>query len=67
MKEKLNTWLKKKLTRWVIANYPFDAVVKTKTIKYYLVYVKKGKIREWRMYDENHNRVHPQTKDLLNA
>lgn len=63
MKERFNNWLKKKLTRWVIANYPFQATTETKIINYRLVYVKKGKLREWRMYDENNNRCYSEKPD----
>jgi hypothetical protein len=33
--------------------------------KYYLIKIKKGKIRETRLYDENHNRIHNFTTDIL--
>lgn len=51
----MNRLIKKILTNWVLKNYPFDVVVKTKIIK--TIFVKKGKIREWRSYDKNHNRI----------
>jgi len=51
----MNYLLKKILTKWVLKNYPFMVTTKVKIIK--TIYVKKGKIREWRSYDENHNRI----------
>ena len=51
----MNKLLKKILTKWVLKNYPF--AVTTKVNKVYTIFVKKGKIREWRSYDENHNRI----------
>lgn len=51
----MNYLLNKILTKWVLKNYPFMVTTKVKIIK--TIYVKKGKIREWRFYDENHNRI----------
>ena len=50
MKAKVNTWLKNKLTKWVMKNYPF--LITTQVDKYETVYVKKGRIREWRTFKD---------------
>tara|TARA_R110000851_G_scaffold92662_4_gene202161 strand:+ start:1776 stop:1943 length:168 start_codon:yes stop_codon:yes gene_type:complete len=47
--------IKRILAKWVLRNYPFNVTTKVLIIK--TIYVKKGKIREWRSYDENHNRI----------
>ena len=51
----MNTIIKNLLSNWVLKNYPFMTTTKVETIK--TIYVKKGKIKEWRSYDENHNRI----------
>lgn len=51
----MNTLLKILLRKWVLKNFPFNETTKVKYIK--TIYVKKGKIREWRSYDEIHNRI----------
>ena len=51
----MNNLFKRLLAKWVLKNYPFMVTTKFKIIK--TIYVKKGKIREWRSYDENHNRI----------
>ena len=55
MKKIIKMTIKRMLTKWVLKNYPF--LITTKVVKKYTIYVKKGKIREWRTYDENHNRI----------
>ena len=51
MKAKVNAWIKKKLTSWVMKNYPFN--ITTRVDKYETVYVKKGKrIREYRTFKD---------------
>jgi len=47
--------IKRILNKWVLKNYPFHMTKKVHHIK--TIYIKKGKIREWRSYDENHNRI----------
>lgn len=47
--------IKKLLTNWVVRNFPFVVTTKVNHVK--TIYIKKGKIREWRSYDENHNRI----------
>ena len=51
----MNNLLKRLLLKWVLKNYPF--MVTTKVKIYHTIWVKKGKKRGWRTYDENHNRV----------
>ena len=51
----MNNLIKRILTKWVLRNYPFKITTKVNNV--FTVYVKKGKIREWRSYDENHNRI----------
>ncbi len=41
--------------KWCLKNYPLETT--TLVTKEYQIFVKKGKIREWRIYDENHNRI----------
>ncbi|MCR9254337.1 MAG: hypothetical protein NXI20_28245 [bacterium] len=59
MKEKLKIWfsafLKRKMTKWVLINFPFQ--VTTKVHHYDTIFIKKGKIREWRTYDSLGSRV----------
>ncbi len=43
------------LTKWCLKHFPLKMT--TKNVVLYKVYVKKGKIREWRLYDENYNRL----------
>ena len=47
--------IKKILTNWVIKNYPFKITTKVIIVK--TIYVKKGKIMEWRSFDEKGNRI----------
>lgn len=47
--------IKRLLTAYVLRNYPFAITSEHVIVK--TIYVKKGKIREWRSYDENHNRI----------
>ena len=56
----MNNLLKRILRKWVLRNYPFIITTKVETIR--TIYVKKGKIRGWRSYDENHNRIPLQIK-----
>lgn len=58
MPKKVKNWLAK----WYLKNYPLT--VTTKIEKKYVILVKKGKIKEWRTYDENHNRL-PDTEIYL--
>ncbi len=49
----IDALLKIILHKWVCKNYPKRTrveIIKT-------IFVKKGKIREWRSYDEDHNRI----------
>lgn len=57
----LNTILKKLLKPWVLKNFPKETKTEIK-IKYDVkrittILVKKGKIKEWRSYDKDHNRI----------
>jgi len=47
--------IKKLLTNWVLRNFHFEITTKVNHVK--TIMIKKGKIREWRSYDENHNRI----------
>ena len=49
--------IKKWLTNYCIKNYPLQLTTRVIEIKIFTVLVKKGKIKEWRSYDENHNRI----------
>jgi len=49
----MKAFLKKLMTNWVMKNYPFK--VTTRVIR--VLYIKKGKIRECRAYDEDNNRI----------
>jgi len=53
LRKKINQWL----TGYCIKNFPLQITTKTVEKKITTIYVKKGKIREWRSYDENHNRI----------
>lgn len=46
-------FLRKLLLNWCLKNFPL--VTTTKTVVQYKMLVKKGKIREWRVYDANFN------------
>lgn len=50
------TIFRKQLVAFCLKNFPLQLT--TKTLKHKLILVKKGKIRQWRMYDENHIRIH---------
>jgi len=56
MKKRVNEWLKNKLTKWVLKNYPFE--ITTRVDKYQTVYVKKGRIREWRTFKDGKRQAH---------
>lgn len=56
MKKLLIHLFKKQLIAFCLKNFPLQLT--TKTVKHKLILVKKGKIRQWRMYDENHNRIY---------
>ena len=56
MKKRFNDYLKKKLTKWVLRNYPFN--VTTQVDRYQTVYVKKGRIREWRTFKDGVRQAH---------
>lgn len=45
------------LTRFLMKNYPLS--ITTKTRKYKTVLIKKGRIREWRTYDQDGTRISP--------
>ena len=47
--------IKNWMVKWCTKNYPL--MITTKIKKRFVIYVKKGKIREWRTYDEQHNRI----------
>ena len=47
--------IKRLLTKWVLKNYPL--AVTTEVHYFTKIFVKKGKRREWRTYDQLHNRV----------
>lgn len=51
----MNKLLKKLLTNWVLKNYPF--MVTTQVDHFKKVLVKKGKIREYRVFDSKGNRL----------
>ena len=57
----MNKLLKALLKNWVLKNFPKETQTEVITIKKVerikTIFVKKGKIREWRSYDENHNRI----------
>lgn len=48
------------LDNYLIKNYPLQRTTKTTTVleKFQLIKVKKGKIRQLRLYDNYHNRIH---------
>jgi len=50
----------KSVSEWVLSNYPFRVTTRVKRFK--TVFVKKGKIREWRTFTENGIRVYPVLK-----
>jgi hypothetical protein len=55
--------MKRLLKNWVIRNFPKQVEVKTETLQQYdirtcaTIYVKKGKMREWRSFDKNGKRL----------
>ena len=57
----MNELLKRLLKNWVLKNFPQETenkvVVEKKIERIKTIFVKKGKKREWRSYDENHNRI----------
>ncbi|WP_299116981.1 hypothetical protein [uncultured Winogradskyella sp.] len=57
----MNEIIKRLLKKWVIKNFKEEIRSETKIINKVkhvkTILVKKGKIREWRSYDENHNRI----------
>ena len=55
MRTRLNNFFKKIMLWWVLRSYPF--VVTTKVNMFKTIYVKKGKIREWRTYNADGVRV----------
>ena len=50
---KLPKFIKEALRKWCIKNFPLQETTKV----HFKTLVKKGKIREWRTYDENHVRI----------
>jgi len=62
MKNKIFNFLKKhfrvQLISFCIENFPLQITTEKMILKHKVVLVKKGKIKEWRMYDSNHNRVY---------
>ena len=60
MKKKLfnlfKLFFRKQIIDWIVKNYPLQ--VTTKTATYSLIKIKKGKIRQLRLYDNSHNRIH---------
>lgn len=55
MKDFINKLFKKWLMSWVLKNYPFNSTTKVHHFK--TIYVKKGKMREWRTYNEDGKRM----------
>lgn len=53
----LNKLLKTLLKNWVLKNFPKETKTKYDVEKVKTILIKKGKIKEWRSYDVNHNRI----------
>ncbi|WP_445721036.1 hypothetical protein [Flavobacterium sp.] len=62
MKNKIFNFLKKhfrvQLISFCIENFPLNITTEKMILEHKIVLVKKGKIREWRMYDSNHKRIY---------
>lgn len=60
MKNKIFNLFKKyfieQIKAYALSNFPLQLT--TQFEKYTLIKVKKGKIRQWRLYDKNHKRMH---------
>ena len=52
----MKKWVQKIIKRWAAKKFPRRFTTKVRT--YDTVYVKKGKIREWRTFDLTGNRMH---------
>ncbi len=50
-------FIEKMLKKWCLKRYPLEVTTKVINVKYYHILVKKGKIKQWRIYDEHHNRI----------
>ena len=49
---RINKWLKAKLSKWVLGNYPFQSTTHVTIDHYDTVLIKKGKIKEWRTFKD---------------
>ena len=47
--------IKRLLKNWVLKNFPFEITTYVNRVN--TVFIKKGKIREWRSYDMQGNRL----------
>ena len=53
--KRIKAFFESLMLKWALKNFPL--VVTTKTLIYHKVYVKKGKIREWRIFNEDGVRI----------
>ena len=62
MKNKIFKFLKNQfrvqLISFCIENFPLQITTEKMIFNHKLILIKKGKIREWRMYDSNHKRIY---------
>ncbi len=49
----MKKFINKILRNWYLKNFPLSVTTEVQ----YKIFVKKGKLREWRLYDENYNRI----------
>ena len=47
--KRINKFIRSFMLKWALKNFPL--AITTKTIIYHKVFVKKGKLREWRVFN----------------